>query len=58
MSDIFDRHDGFYFWSEEDELIGPFEDYEQAKIAYNACLRWQAKDHKYSIRKMKIDEGL
>jgi hypothetical protein len=53
MSDIFDRHDGFYFFTEEDELMGPFKDYEQAKLVLQETYRWYHRDHKHEFRKMK-----
>lgn len=59
MSDyIIEDGEGFYFWDDQDELIGPFKTEEQCEVALNAALRWKAKDHQPQIRKMKDDMGV
>ena len=49
---------GFYYFDEFDDLIGPFKNWQQAETAFEASLRWQAKDHQPVIRKMKDDMGI
>jgi hypothetical protein len=48
----------FYFWDDQDELIGPFNSLEQCEVAHTATLRWEAKDHQPRIKKMRDDMGL
>ena len=50
---IIEEEDGFYFWDENDYLIGPFNSYETANKAYVESLRWQIRDHKKGLRKFK-----
>jgi hypothetical protein len=58
MNEIVEDTDGFYYWDEQDNLIGPFNTFQQAEIAFSACLRWEARDHVSTIRKMKDNMGL
>ena len=59
MSDyIIEDKDGFYYWDDRDELVGPFKTEQQCEVALDATLRWEAKDHRPQIRKMKEDMGL
>lgn len=55
---IIEDDDGFYYWNDSDDLIGPFITFEQAEVALSASLRWEAKDHQPTIHKMKDDMGL
>jgi len=48
---------GFYYWDDNDELIGPFNTQKQCEVALSATLRWEAKDHQPQIRKMKDSMG-
>lgn len=58
MNDIIEDESGFYYFDEEDDTVGPFSTYKQAEIAFSASLRWEAKDHQSTIRKMKDNMGL
>lgn len=53
MSDFIVHEDGFYYYNEEDDLIGPFDTIEQAQIAHQASIKWQVREHKNDIRKMR-----
>lgn len=57
-NNIVEEMGGFYYWGDNDELIGPFETEQQCEVAYCAALRWVAKDHQPKIRKMKDNMGL
>ena len=57
MNEIVEDVDGFYYFNEWDELIGPFKTKQQCAVAFDATLRWEAKDHQPRIRKMKEDMG-
>ena len=53
MNEIVEDRDGFYYYDESDELIGPFKTAEQAQIALDASHRWSVREHKDDIRKMR-----
>ena len=53
MNEIIEDVDGFYYFNEEDDLIGPFDTVEQAQIALDASVRWAVREHKDDIRKMR-----
>jgi len=53
MNEIVQDTDGFYFFNEEDDLVGPFKTAEQAQIALDAAHRWSIREHKDDIRKMR-----
>ena len=57
MNKIVEDVDGFYYWDETAELVGPFNTYQQAEVALSAALRLLAKDHVPELRKMKDDLG-
>jgi len=58
LIDIEEYNDGFYYWDDTDELIGPFKTFQQAEVALSACLKWTSKDHsRNTIRKMKDNMG-
>ena len=49
---------GYYYEDDDGDWIGPFSTYEQAKVAYDAYVRWETREHKhYANRKMR-DEGV
>ena len=54
---VFEYFDGFYYYDENEDAIGPFETIEQAQIAYDASTKWAVREHKDSIRKMRRDMG-
>ena len=54
---IVEDGDGFYYWDDSDELIGPFKTEQQCEVALEAALRWEAKDHRPRIRKMRDTMG-
>ena len=58
MNEILEDIDGFYYFDDNDDVVGPFNTYQQAEVALSATLRWEAKDHQHTIRKMKDDMGL
>ena len=58
MDEIVEEPDGFYYWNDDEEYIGPFKSKEQCEVALEAALRWEAKDHQPRIRKMKENMGL
>ena len=53
MNEIIEDVDGFYYFNEEDDLVGPFKKLEQAQFALNAAHRWSVREHKDDIRKMR-----
>ena len=53
MINIVEEKDGFYYYNEVDELIGPFKTAEQAQIAIDASHKWFVREHKDDIRKMR-----
>jgi hypothetical protein len=55
---IVEEPDGFYYWDETSELIGPFKTLEQCEVALDAYLKWVAKDNRPKIKKMREDMGL
>ena len=55
---IIEDEKGFYYIDETSNLIGPFNTWEQADIALEASLKWEAKDHQPRIRKMKENMGI
>lgn len=55
---IVEDEKGFYYFDENDDLVGPFNTWDQAEVALSAALRWEAKDHQPSIRKMKDNMGI
>ena len=58
MSDyIVEDSEGFYYWNDQDELVGPFKTIAQCEVASEAALRWEAKDHQPEIRKMRENMG-
>ena len=56
MNNIIEEDDGFYFWDSEDNYVGPFDDPRQAEIAYNASLKWLARDNNRVLRKLRNEE--
>jgi hypothetical protein len=58
VNDIFEDDGEFFYYADNDDIVGPFPTYEQAEIASDAALRWQQKDHQTTIRKMKPDMGM
>ena len=52
-TNIIEEEDGFYFWDDQDYLIGPFKSSTDAEKAYNASLKWQSRVHKKGLRKMR-----
>lgn len=57
-SNIIQDEGGFYFFDAEDDLVGPFYTYRQAEIAYDANLKWVARDNRKELKKMKDDMGM
>jgi hypothetical protein len=58
MSDyIVEDGKDFYYWNDQDEMVGPFKTLEQCEVAAEASSRWEAKDHQPRIRKMKETMG-
>lgn len=51
--DVFEYFDGFYFYDENDDMIGPFDDAEQAQIVCDASHKWSVREHKDNIKKMR-----
>ncbi len=59
MSDyIVQEGDDFYYWNDQDELVGPFKTLDQCEIAMDAASKWEAKDLRTVIKRMKEDMGL
>jgi len=57
MNKIFAEKDGFYYYDENDDTIGPFKTAEQAQTALDASTKWSVREHKDDIRKMRRDMG-
>ena len=55
MNDIFEDEDGFYYWDNDDYIIGPFDTLYQAQTALAASSKWQEKE---PIKKMRDNMGL
>jgi hypothetical protein len=55
--DVFEYFDGFYYFDENDDTIGPFKTAEQAQVASDASSKWSVREHKDDIRKMRRDMG-
>jgi len=53
MNEIVEDVDGFYYFNEEDDLVGPFKTVEQAQISLEASHKWSVREHKDDIRKMR-----
>ena len=50
--DVYEYFDGFYYYDESGDSIGPFKTAEQAQIAFDAYSKWMNHDHhKHGIPK-------
>lgn len=59
MSEIIEDEFGFYYFDENEDVVGPFGTWNLASKAAEAALKWEAKDHqeRHTIRKMRDTMG-
>ena len=54
--DIIETETGFYFYNDDEDLVGPFSSWDQAKTTHDTMIRWSQRDRKRTLSKYRFDD--